>query len=242
MTQYKRLRLAVPLAVAVAALWMTPQSQQPATDTKAQPSRLQRKIPDVNNFPIAEFSTPKSNDPKRNARGEKYDKSHWRVNPNVVADSTVSVDKVDFNLPAIPVEKAAAIVVGTVTHAQAYLSNDKTGVYSSFAVSIDEILKNPGNLAVGISIEVEREGGRVKFPSGRVHLYLISEQDMPRAGRQYVLFLTATDISLVFEIMTGYEIRNGSVYALDDLPQPRSRDNTPAAEFMNELRTRVASH
>jgi hypothetical protein len=140
------------------------------------------QAPDVNHFPIAEFATSETKDPKRRARGEKRNKSHWGVHPDSVSDSTVRVDSVDLSLPALPINESQAVIIGKISDAKAYLSNDKTDVYSVFVVLIEEILKHPGKLTVGSAVEAEREGGRVKFPSGRTHLYKVSEQDMPRAG------------------------------------------------------------
>jgi hypothetical protein len=93
---------------------------------------------------------------------------------------------------------------------------------------------------VGSAVEVEREGGRVKFPSGRTHLYMISEQDMPRVGGRYVLFLSETNTENVFEIITGYEIRADSVSPLDELPQARAYENATPATLLNELKTKLA--
>ena len=198
-----------------------------------------RKI-DVNHFPIAEFASSETKDAKRKARAEKRNKSHWRVDPDSVSDSTVRVDSIDFSSPAFPIKEAQAVIVGTVSDAKAYLSNDKTGVYSVFSVLIEEVLKHSGKLTVGSAIEAEREGGRVKFPSGRTHLYMISEQDMPRVGGRYVLFLSETNTENVFEIITGYEIRADSVSPLDELPQTRAYENAMPANFLNELKTKLA--
>jgi hypothetical protein len=151
------------------------------------------------------------------------------------------VDSVDVHLPALPVEAASTVVIGTVVGGKAYLSNDKTGVYSTFTVLINEVLKNSENVRVGNLVEAEREGGRGQFPSGRVHLYMISEQDMPRVGGRYLFFLTATNSEGVFEILTGYELRQSSVYALDDLPKTRSYESSTPAVFLNELRTRLTN-
>ncbi len=103
-----------------------------------------------------------------------------------------------------------------VTDAQAYLSNDKTGVYSEFTVRIDEVLKNdsPAQFTVGSFIAVERFGGRVRFPSGRIGTYWASGQGMLRIGRRYVLFLSSSAES--FQIITGYELRGGHVILLDN--------------------------
>jgi hypothetical protein len=152
----------------------------------------------------------------------------------------VRVDSIDFSSPAFPIKEAQAVIVGTVSDAKAYLSNDKTGVYSVFSVLIEEVLKHSGKLTVGSAIEAEREGGRVKFPSGRTHLYMISEQDMPRVGGRYVLFLSETNTENVFEIITGYEIRADSVSPLDELPQTRAYENAMPANFLNELKTKLA--
>jgi hypothetical protein len=104
---------------------------------------------------------------------------------------------------------------------------------------IHEVLKNPEKLKVGNLVEAEREGGRVQFSSGRVHLYMVSEQDMPRVGGRYLLFLTETDSESVFEILTGYELRESSVYALDDLPKSRSYETNTTTNFLNELRAKL---
>jgi len=240
MKKYKTVALVLPLVFGLTAFVVPRQnSQKQTTPSKSSRSKDLRKIIDTNHFPIAEFSASESSDSKRRARGEKRNKSNWNVDPDALSDSTVVVDSVDLHLPAFPTQQAAVVVVGTVTDAKAYLSNDKTGVYSAFTVLIDEVLKNPGSLSVGNLVEAEREGGRVKFRSGRVHLYMVSEQDMPRVGSRYTLFLTETNTESVFEILTGYEIREASVYALDDLPKPRSYENTTPANFLNEFRMKL---
>lgn len=244
MARFKSLGVVLPLAFLFAAFFVgsRPNGRDQTTTAKsAAAAKSQKRKIDINQFPIAEFSSPQPTDKKRRDRGKKRDKSDWAVNPDAVSDSTVTVDAVDLSLPTFPVEQAAAVVIGTVTDANAFLSSDKTGVYSSFGVAVDEVLKNPGNLVVGNSIEVEREGGRVKFPSGRVHLYLISEQDMPHVGGRYVFFLSKTDYNSVFEIITGYEIRGDSIYALDELPQTRTREGTPASTFLQELKTKLGN-
>jgi hypothetical protein len=243
MAKYKALGLTLPLAFSLTALFLVPghNGQEQTTVSKSSPSKSRRKVIDVNHFPIVEFSASELGDAKRKARGEKHNKSDWAVSPDAVSDSTVKVDGVDLTLPALPIDKAAAVVIGTVAGAKAYLSNDKTGVYSSFNVLINDVLKNSGKLMVGNSIEVEREGGRVKLPSGRLHLYMVPEQDMPHVGGRYVFFLAKTSDESVFEIISGYEIRQDAVYPLDDLPQARAYESFTPANFLNELRTKITN-
>ena len=243
MAKYKTLVVALPLAFGLSVVFLPPKQngQESTTISKVSPSKTKRKIIDENHFPMVEFSVSELVDAKRKALGEKHNKSLWSVNPKLPTDNTSIVDSVDLSTPAFPTNKAAAVVIGTVADAKAYLSNDKTGVYSSFVVIIEEVLKNPGKLLAGKSIEVEREGGRVKFPSGRVHLYSVSEQRMPLVGGRYVFFLTNTNEESVFEVITGYEIRADAVYALDELPNAVSYDGSTPANFFKELRTKLAS-
>jgi len=82
-----------------------------------------------------------------------------------------------------------------------------------FAVQVEDVLKNASQLSLTASslIEVEHEGGRVKFPSGRIHLYMTNEQDMPHVGSRYVLFLSDDASNPVFQIITGYELCEGKI-------------------------------
>jgi len=141
-------------------------------------------------------------------------------------------------LPALPFERSSVVVIGQVTDAQAYLSNDKTGVYSAFTVQITEVLKNSSrvSLVTSSSIEVERDGGRVRFPNGRLHIYKSSGQEMPKVGLKYVFFLMDGTDEPVFEILTGYELSQGKVYPLDYLPKTRTYASADEADFLRKLR------
>jgi hypothetical protein len=214
-------------------------------EQKSITNKTQRRPFDENRFPIADYDAVEPTDPvqraKRQAKGKKYDKSSWRVYPNSVSDSMIRVDYVDRNLPPFPFDKSSVVAVGQVSNAQAYLSNDKTGVYSVFTIQVNEVLKNSTNidLSDGSVIEVERDGGRVRFPNGRLHLYKVDEQDMPQVGLRYVLFLTNPSGESDLHIITGYELREGKVYSLDDLPKLRAYDNTDETTFLMELRSKA---
>src|SRR6266542_775135 len=159
------LGLLLPAMLAVAAIVVIAglRNQQPESPTKSQ-----RKAIDVNRFPIAEFSAPEPVDPverfKRRARNQKYDRSDWGINPEAISDSNVRFDYVDPNLPAFPFKQSKAVMIGRIIDARAYLSNDKTGIYSVFGVQVDEVLQNASQVSLNneTSIEVEREGGRIK--------------------------------------------------------------------------------
>jgi len=208
-------------------------------------AKTPRRPPDENRFPIADYAAEEPTDSvqraKRQAKGKKYDKSSWEVTPKTTSDSKVRVDFVDRNLPAFPFDKSSVVLVGQVSAADAYLSNDKTGVYSVFTVQVNEVLKNSTSIALsnGSIIEVERDGGRVRFPNGRLHLYKIEEEDMPKVGLRYVLFLMNPNGESDLQIVTGYELLEGKVYSLDDLPNLRAYDNTDEMSFLTDLRSKA---
>ncbi len=145
-------------------------------------------------------------------------------------------------MPALPVRQSTAIVIGDVLDGQAYVSDDQTGVYSEFTVRISEVLKsNAVDLTVGCLTEVEREGGQVKFPSGRIHWYSIDKENMPKIARRYIFFLTRENPDEAFHVLTSYELRGAKVFALDELPQFQVHNGKSEADFLNVLNRVIAN-
>ena len=237
MTHNKIVIGTLPLLLALAGVLASlPNSQM------RKPVKPQRRAFDENRYPIADFLAAEPSDPtervKRRTRAEKYDKSFFHVSPNAPGDTTSLTDVVDPNLPAFPFAQSSVVVVGQVTDARAYLSRDKTGVYSSFTVQVNEILKDTSkvSLTVGSVIDGEREGGRVRFPSGHLHLFIVNRLDMPQVGLRYLLFLKNGVDERTFQIISGYELAEGKVYALDDLPNARANENADELTFLNKVR------
>jgi hypothetical protein len=195
-------------------------------------------------IPIADYDSPEPKDPaelaKRKLRGRRYDKSDWAVNPNAPSDTTVRVDFIDPNLPAFPISQSPVVVLGRVLDSRAYLSNDKTGVYSVFSIQIEQVLKSSLPITNGSVIETERDGGRVKFPSGRLHLYLTDKADMPIVGGRYVLFLDAKN-DQAFQIVTAYEIQDRKVRPLDRFRNAQRYNDWDESEFLTELTNKLRS-
>ena len=236
---HRRLFLALTLTFLVGIPVIIPGlSQEQKPRANRQPKQF-----DESRFPIAEYAAPEPADAqeraKRLSKGKKYNNSEWRVYPNSVSDSMVRVDYVNVNLPALPFEQSSAVIVGQVTDAHAYLSSDKSGVYSVFQILVSEVLKNSTKTPInnGTTIEVERDGGRVRFPNGRLHMYSIDKLEMPKTGLRYVLFLKGNESD--FAILTGYELSNGKVYPLDQLPNLLTYENSDELVFLSELRTKI---
>jgi hypothetical protein len=206
-------------------------------------------------FPIADYSAPEVADPEkraqRKAKGKKYNNPTIPVDER--RDTITSFAHWATGLPALPVAKSQAIVIGWITDAHAYLSDDKTNVYSEFTLRIDEVLKDSGNASLisGNSVIIEREGGRVRFPSGHMTRLFINGQGLPRIGKRYIFFLTHNfpmhrSQEEDFYLLTGHELRDGKVFSLDNPgggthPVATTYQGTDEASFLNDVRTAIAT-
>ena len=214
--------------------------------------RGQKKSPEMiaaeSRLPVTDFNTPEPQDAKKRAdrvaRGAKFESNDLVLDAS--ADVVTSTGNWAAGLSAIPVDKSDVIVVGNITNAQAYTTHSKTHVYSVFTVQLTEVIKDDvGNSIKGNSfVDVDRIGGRVRFPNGRVSQYFIVGQHMPEVGKQYLLFLTKSGAKGDYGILTGYEIRDGIIYPLDN-PGTGHPITTPegsgAISFLDEVRAAVTN-
>lgn len=199
------------------------------------------------------YASPTETDPnkrlRRQAKSKKYNDKH-APRLTEVSDQIFDLSDWDVRLPALPVAQSVAIIIGEITEARAFLSDDQTNVYSEFSVRVDEVLKNENKnpISLGKLLVLERKGGRVRFPSGKIAVSLVNHQDLPHTGKRYVLFLThqfplGGEIQ-DFYILTGYEFQGGRVFPLDKLPfgHPittyKGRDET---SFLTDLRVAINS-
>jgi hypothetical protein len=82
----------------------------------------------------------------REAKGWKYNSKHM---PQLSDDTYQVFSNTDWDvrLPALPVGRSAAVVIGTIRSAHAYVTPDKTRIYSEFQVAVDSVIKNdPKNM------------------------------------------------------------------------------------------------
>ena len=188
---------------------------------------------------------------RRHARNKLYDGQGTVIEPPPQASSEIS-EKAPWmtRLPALPVALSDVVLIGEVTNAQAYLSNDKSGVYTETTIKVDSIIKNDSGVPInsGESVETQRSGGKVRFPSGRIVRYRVHRQGVLKTGRRYVLFLKYRPEGQLFGVVTGYELRAGRVLPLDgagdsleatDLPQFMRFKNMDETLFLSELQAAV---
>ena len=193
--------------------------------------------------PIATFDEPVP--AKVEERSRRLEKGKYFNNLNLVSEQLPGVeirqksDHWHLGFDSIPVGQSDVILTGTVIDAKAYLSNDKKGVYSEFAVTVDEVIKNKGQASVGSNqtILIERLGGSVRFPSGNVQrIHAEAGQKLPQLGTRYLFFLKSEDGGQILTILTGYELRQGQIYALDKIDKFQTYNGSNEFTFLNRVR------
>lgn len=241
----KRILLAVVITGSVAALAMRGQPQNTSPTPKEQP----RKVRDL---PVVDFYAPEANDLRRKAKGNRYDRqSSEPIHEAPSISGRIWSNHWARGLEALPIDNSDTILIGSITDAQSHLSNDKTGVYSEFAVQVEEVLKrDTAKLAIEVAntISVERFGGAVRFPSGAVQKYETMGQGMPHRSGRYLLFLKRLDDEPSFSIVTGYEVGDRTVSPLDGAHFGEGNETYPfdryvgfdTATFLQIVRTAVA--
>jgi hypothetical protein len=124
-----------------------------------------------------------------------------------------------FQKNPMPFDASDAVVVGTVNAGQAYLSNDRRNIYSEFKLKLQEIIKTSDApyLRVADSIDIQRKGGAVRLPSGKVLTRAALADSMPEVGNRYLLFLKFNRDAEDYGVLTGYQLEGNEVYRLDDL-------------------------
>jgi hypothetical protein len=251
--QRRKILLTLSIAVAIAISITGLRAQSSATLKNEQLNDLKVK---EDKLPIVSFDTPEpsnANDKARRiARGKRFDGRLIVAEPHPKAGAKGILDSWMQSLPGLPVAASDAIVIGDITSAQAYLSPDKTGVYTEYTVRVDEVLKqsSAAPIVIGGFVDAQREGGRVRFPSGRVQSYITHYQGVPVTGRTHVLFLKRNEAADVFIILTGYEQSDGHVYPLDgvdlsqgatELPQFAAYKGVNEVTFSRALRSALAA-
>jgi tellurite resistance protein len=263
--QKRTVLLILSASIILAALsLMAMQSQGQNKDKKAKKVAVLRKqgqaldaptaqeANQASEMPVADFSAPEPADPAKRARRQSKGARYNKRLPAPVSDIDGEGGAVLFNhwwegVPAIPAALSDAVVIGEVTDARSYLANDKAGVYSEFTIRIEEVLKSTGGsnpLSVGSSIVADRDGGAVRFPSGRIKKYVTSGKGMARTGGRYVLFLKLRDGVDDYGLITGYELRGATVVPIDGTGNKEGSGRlafdryigADAASFLSEVR------
>lgn len=209
-------------------------------EAQTNPSQEKQTQDDFkNHYPVVDYNAPEIDNPQereeRKVKGRRYDKG--RVGREFDDTSMVTDFKEDFSESTeLPIAESSLVVIGKVIDAKAYLSSDKTGVYTEFTIRISELLKNntTAKITQGSFIGIDREGGTVRYPDGQT-IYLIAGEAMPRLGKEYVLFLNNPDQSPNYEIVTGFELKANKVSPLYTKPQFQRYKEMDVATFKKAI-------
>jgi hypothetical protein len=211
------------------------------TPTPPSKTREQIRTELESQFPVADYDAQESSNLQereiRKAKNSRYDKYRLVVKtPRPLDAGSTLFDEVE--IPPTPVVESEIVISGEILGAEAYLSNTKTGIYSEFPVRVEQIIKNSDSrkVAEDEKITIDRPGGFVRYPSGQKLLYGVSGKWLPRVGKQYVLFLTKSDQSPNYRILTGYELKEGKIYPLDDGYQFEDFKGIEITNFIKTIR------
>lgn len=214
----------------------SPVKERPQVSADEEFEKIKQK------FPKVEYDSPEPSDPaeriKRHNKGKQFDNGYISKKPTRYS-SSLSNDWY-AELPALPMEQSNAVVIADTLSRGAFLSNDKTGVYTELAVRIEQVVKGNDLLQEGRVIDINRPGGVVRYSSGEESLFYIEGQGMPIAGKRYLLFLKAIPDNIDFQIITGYELSPLGVRALDSPSQFAQFNGLDEITFLLTVRNTVA--
>lgn len=197
-------------------------------------------------FPVVDYDNPVLVDStqreKRRKKSKRYDNAVVPLSPTTEFDtSTIGWAR---GLSALPVVQSQAVIIGEVKDAQAYLSNDKSAVYSEITIRIEKVILNRSQTVITPKSEItgDRPGGRVKMPAGHEALVWVAGLNMPQVNKRYLFFLKERSPEENFYILAGYELRDGKVYPLDSPsggthPLATTYNGTDEATFLTDLQS-----
>lgn len=200
-------------------------------------------------FPVVKYDDPDPDNDnpekraKRKAKNQHYDKYSFGLSdPTPRVNETSIESEWSLHLDALPFAQSRLILIGEVINAGAHLSNNKKGIYSEFAVRASEILKDDGAAALspGSVITIERVGGAVIYPAGNKRIIRVAGQGLPRINRRYVFFLGPTESGQDFNLLTGYELRLGKTFPLDESIRMSAYNELAEDAFLSQVREAIA--
>jgi hypothetical protein len=251
-TVIKRLPYLIPLLFLAVGAWAQNSSpnqpKQPDQEKSMKPSKYSAALP-RGEFQDSQVELAPDQD-RRQLRESRYKGAYPEIkdpadsNPTGPKETIYVIKDYAQQIDPLPVSRSAAVVIGTILSGKAFVSKDRTYVYSDFQVRVDQVLKQDpqANLVVGGRMVASRGGGTIHFPSGHIKDYVNHGEGMPAIGSQYLFFLVKPDIpEPEYEVIIGgaYELRNGMVHPLDDFNT--QFDNTSESELISKVRTAMGT-
>ncbi len=180
----------------------------------------------------------------KNTYSEITDTGSSGIAPESTEDYVLQISDYAEPLDPFPAARSAAILIGTVLTGKAFVSRDRSYVYSDYQVRVDRVLKQDtsSNIAIGERIVVSRGGGTIQFPSGHIRNYVNNGEGFPAIGSQYLFFLVKPHIpEHEYEQIIGslYQLSGGKVHPLDD-EQIAPFDDMSEFVFLSKVEQAIA--
>jgi hypothetical protein len=138
-----------------------------------------------------------------------------------------------IGLPALPINETEATIIGTVTDRAAYLSEDETNIYTEYEFKVEDTLKDSTkSLNSGGTIALVRNGGSIRFESGKIQKNEISKQGTLDNDTRYLLFLKR-DNGVDWFIVTGYEFSGEKAVPIDGQENQDPKSALPFNKYLN---------
>ena len=131
------------------------------------------------------------------------------------------------------------ILIGTVTDAKGYVSEDKSAAYSEYAVSVTEVLKGADKLTS--TFNYRRTRGRKDCPARWQKIPVLGNEAGNATDRTSILaFLKDTPEGKDYFVLTGYELSKGRVSPLDGISGKYEQfDGQEESAFIEMVRSNV---
>jgi hypothetical protein len=176
----------------------------------------------------------------RTKKNERFNKSKRASLLEETKDGEYSGTLLETEPAALPVT-SDLIVVGSIQRRQPYLSDNITIVYTELTVQIEDILKdNPSSpIDPYHHLVIDREGGAIRMPNGRIFRYLVAHLGIPEVGKRYVLFLQR-ETEGDYKLVSGYELTDKTIIPLEDFGDRNSLLDLTEAQFLTVLKEKIA--
>lgn len=202
--------------------------------------------PDLSKYGVADYEGVVSLNAieleQRKQLNARYDNQEW-VTKNVHPETgKVGRHTESTPPPLIPVQESDVVIIGRVLSVEAYLSNDKSGIYSQYTIKVDQSLKNTlgKKLERGVLIQIDRAGGVVRYPNGQSVLYLDIDKGLPEVGREYAFFLKSENKGESLAIVSLYELQRNQTVPLDSGHSADEIKRLGRSSFIEKIRAKLS--
>jgi hypothetical protein len=196
---------------------------------------------DFSGYGKVEYATTDtaSYDARRVSISQRYDRQGWVFTSVHPGTGGVGRVKEEEPPPLIPINESSLIVIGRIGKVEAFLSNDKRGVYSEFMIEVDEVLKKDPRQQDDKRIVADREGGVVIYSGPQRVRYGNSDQAVPVPGHSYLFFLTTDSVSPNYSILTSYELTSTGFRQMEMGRSLAEFKDMSKEEFLKAIRQQI---